>query len=77
MSVSNEQENKTNSSSEKNTQHIIIPSLFDTEKKSRNDFIFASILDSVFGGNTCVRIQNIAAIFYDVGLKRSNVLVDF
>lgn len=77
MSVSNEQENKTNSSSEKNTQHIIIPSLFDTEKKSRNDFIFASILDSVFGGNTCVRIQNIAAIFYDVRLKRSNVLVDF
>lgn len=77
MSVSNEQENKTNSSSEKNTHHIIIPSLFDTEKKSRNDFIFASILDSVFGGNTCVRIQNIAAIFYDVGLKRSNVLVDF
>lgn len=77
MSVSNEQENKTNSSSEKNTEHIIIPSLFDTEKKSRNDFIFASILDSVFGGNTCVRIQNITAIFYDVGLKRSNVLVDF
>lgn len=77
MSVSNEQENKTNSSSEKNTQHIIIPSLFDTEKKSRNDFIFASILDSVFGGNTCVRIQNIATIFYDVRLKRSNVLVDF
>lgn len=77
MSVSNEQENKTNSSSEKNTEHIIIPSLFDTEKKSRNDFIFASILDSVFGGNTCVRIQNIATIFYDVRLKRSNVLVDF
>lgn len=33
MSVSNEQENKTNSSSEKNTHHIIIPSLFDTEKR--------------------------------------------